>query len=89
LGVAVLNPTAVASGNPATGIAHGYNDFGAKFFELYVSDLDAAQNGGLDANGHPLLADLQAWDTFLAPEPASCSVIFLAFAALGRRPRGR
>ena len=34
------NPSAVASGNPATGIAFGYNTYGATYFELYPSDID-------------------------------------------------
>jgi dienelactone hydrolase len=36
------NPSAVASGNPATGIAFGYNTYGATYFELYVNDIDNA-----------------------------------------------
>lgn len=34
------NPDKVASGNPATGIKLGFNNFGARYFELYISDID-------------------------------------------------
>jgi len=49
------NPSAVASGNPATGIAFAYNTYDTTYFELYVSDIDntALQN------------DLRTWHTTL------------------------
>jgi dienelactone hydrolase len=36
------NPSAVASGNPATGISFAYNTYGTTYFELYTGDIDNA-----------------------------------------------
>lgn len=55
----------LASHNPATGIELAYNTYGTRFFELYVTDLDAAANGQVDATGHPLLDDLRYWNSLL------------------------
>jgi hypothetical protein len=60
----------LASLNPATGIELGYGDFGTRFFELYVTDLDGAVNGAVDTAGRPLLDDLRHWSSVLVPEPA-------------------
>jgi dienelactone hydrolase len=59
------SPTAVASRNPATGIALADGNYGARFVELYVSDLDAAAQGGLDAEGRPIAEDLRDWNAAL------------------------
>jgi hypothetical protein len=58
----------LASRNPATGIDLAYNNYGTRFFELYISDVDGAVAGAVDASGRPLLADLQQWNnTLTAP----------------------
>jgi len=57
------------SHNPATGIALGYNNYGTRFFELYVPDLDGAWNGALDAAGRPIIDDLRFWNSALVPVP--------------------
>lgn len=81
------NPSAVASGNPATGIAYAYNTWGTTYFELYVADIDAAVNGALDAQGHPLLADLQSWHNTLVPEPGMFGLLAVAGGLLIVRRR--
>lgn len=53
------------SHNAATGIALGYGNYGTRFFELYVSDLDGAAGGALDAAGRPIVDDLRAWNSTL------------------------
>lgn len=53
------------SHNAATGIALGYSNYGTRFFELYVSDLDGANSGALDAAGRPIVDDLRAWNSTL------------------------
>lgn len=70
------SPESVASRNPATGIALAYDNYGTRFFELYVSDLDEAAGGGLDAAGHSIAEDLRQWNARLTgtageppPEP--------------------
>lgn len=62
------SPEAVKSRNPATGIALADRTYGTRFFELYVSDLDHAAAGGLDAQGRPILEDLRYWNTLLTGE---------------------
>ena len=46
---------------PAAGIELAYNAFGTRFFELYVTDIDGAISGSVDAAGRPLLDDLRYW----------------------------
>ena len=53
------------SHNPATGIQLAYNNYGTRFFELYVADLDGANSGALDSAGQPLIDDLRAWSSTL------------------------
>jgi hypothetical protein len=63
----------LASLNPATGIEFAYEQYGTRFFELYLPDLDGAVEGTLDAAGRPILNDLRAWNDFLtatAPTPS-------------------
>ena len=64
-----LNPHTGAdkmtSMNPSNGIELGFNNYGATFFELYLSDIDGAQNGAVDAEGNPLIDRLAAWHDFL------------------------
>ncbi len=55
----------LASLNAATGIALGYQNYATRFFELYVSDLDGAVNGAVDASGRSILNDLRQWDKVL------------------------
>jgi hypothetical protein len=58
----------LASRNPATGIELAYESFGARFFELYISDIDAAAEGAVDSAGRPLIDDLRRWsETLTAP----------------------
>jgi hypothetical protein len=58
----------LGSENPATGIQLAYDNYGTRFFELYITDIDGAVAGVLDAAGRPLLADLRQWsDTLTAP----------------------
>ncbi len=59
------SPQAVASRNPATGIALAEGAYGTSFFELYVTDLDHAAAGGLDAQGRPIAEDLRHWNAVL------------------------
>lgn len=56
----------VASMNPATGIEFAYETYDAKFFEIYVNDVDGAVNGAVDAQGNPLIDDLRFWHDLLA-----------------------
>lgn len=74
----------LTSRNPATGIALGYNNYGTRFFELYLPDLDGAVNGELDAAGRPILDDLRYWDTFLTatavPEPSTYAMALAGLA---------
>lgn len=53
------------SHNAATGIALGFSNYHTRFFELYVTDLDGANSGALDAAGRPILDDLRAWNSTL------------------------
>jgi hypothetical protein len=53
------------SHNAATGIELAYNNYGTRFIELYVSDLDGANSGALDAAGRPILDDLRFWNSRL------------------------
>lgn len=53
------------SRNPATGIELAYNAYGTRFFELYIADIDGANNGALDAAGRPIVDDLRAWHALL------------------------
>jgi hypothetical protein len=55
----------LASLNPATGIELAYDLYGARFFELYLPDLDGAAEGALDAAGRPIIDDLRYWNDFL------------------------
>jgi hypothetical protein len=56
------------SHNAATGVALGYGHYSTRFFELYVSDLDGAASGALDAAGRSIVDDLRAWNgTLTAP----------------------
>lgn len=48
----------VTSGNPATGIELGYTTYGAKYYELYISDID----------NESLWEDLRAWSEILLSE---------------------
>jgi dienelactone hydrolase len=59
------SPEAVASRNPATGIALAQALYRTRFFELYVTDLDHAAGGGLDARGRPIAEDLRYWSALL------------------------
>ena len=69
----------LSSLNPATGIELAYNTYGTRFFELYVTDLDGAMNGALDATGQPILNDLTSWNATLVavPEPSAIMSILL------------
>jgi hypothetical protein len=58
-------PAAVASRNPSTGIALAHGTYGTRFFELYVTDLDDAAEGGLDAQGRSIAEDLRYWNALL------------------------
>ena len=73
----------VLSMNPSTGIEHGYETYGATFFELYIRDIDGAVDGAVDANGVPLIDGLRFWNQHLTatsvPEP-SVLVVFLGLA---------
>jgi hypothetical protein len=53
------------SRNPATGIELAYGQFGTRFFELYIADIDGAAAGATDALGRPLLNDLRYWHEVL------------------------
>src|SRR5262245_47105933 len=53
------------SHNPATGIKLGFDNYGTRFFELYVADLDGANSGAIDAAGRPLSNDLRYWNSRL------------------------
>ena len=64
----------VASGTPVTGIVHGYNTFGTRYFEIYVADIDnapAPSNRVYLGNGvygdlvQPFDDDLLLWNEFL------------------------
>jgi hypothetical protein len=55
----------LASLNPATGIELAYEQYGTRFFELYLPDLDGAVEGALDAAGRPIVDDLRAWNDLL------------------------
>lgn len=70
--------------NPATGIKMAYDNFGTRFFEFYVADLDGAVNGAVDAAGRPILDDLREWNTTLntVPEPQSVTMFLLGIVAL-------
>jgi hypothetical protein len=58
----------LASENPATGIGLAYDAYGTRFFEIYISDIDGAVAGAVDAAGRPLLDDLRQWGaTLTAP----------------------
>jgi hypothetical protein len=58
----------LASENPATGIELAYDNYGTRFFELYITDIDGAVAGARDAAGRPLLTDLRQWsDALTAP----------------------
>jgi hypothetical protein len=69
----------LSSLNPATGIELAYDTYGTRFFELYVTDLDGAMNGALDATGQPILNDLTSWNATLVavPEPSAIMSILL------------
>ena len=56
----------VNSMNPATGIEFAYETYDAKFFEIYISDVDGAVNGAVDSQGNPLIDDLRFWHDLLA-----------------------
>jgi dienelactone hydrolase len=58
-------PQAVASRNPATGIALADGTYGTRFVEVYVTDLDYAAGGGVDAHGRPIAEDLRYWNAVL------------------------
>jgi hypothetical protein len=55
----------LASHNPATGINLAFNNYGTRFFELYLADIDGAWNGALDAAGRPIIDDLRYWNSRL------------------------
>ena len=55
----------VTSKNPATGIDLGFRNYDATFYELYIADIDGAQNSEVDALGNSLIDDLRAWHDFL------------------------
>jgi hypothetical protein len=59
----------LASLNPSTGIELAFEQYGTRFFELYLPDLDGAAEGALDAAGEPLIDGLRFWNDLLtAPE---------------------
>ena len=64
-----LNPHTGAdkltSKNPSNGIELGFNNYGATFFELYLGDIDGAQNEAVDAAGNPLIDGLTDWHDFI------------------------
>ncbi|MEQ1645407.1 MAG: Ig-like domain-containing protein, partial [Pyrinomonadaceae bacterium] len=78
----------VASGTPVTGIAHGYNTFGTRYFEIYVADIDNAPaptnrvylgNGVYGDLVQPFDDDLLLWNEFLVgnfakPDSATVNV---------------
>jgi hypothetical protein len=53
------------SHNPATGVKVAFDNYGTRFFELYIADLDGAYAGALDAAGRPLIDDLRGWNSAL------------------------
>jgi hypothetical protein len=53
------------SHNASTGIRLANNYYNTRFFELYVSDLDGANNGALDAAGRSIVDDLRYWNSRL------------------------
>lgn len=53
------------SHNPATGIRLAVNNYGTRFFELYVADLDGANSGAVDAADKPIVDDLRYWNSRL------------------------
>ena len=64
-------PAAVASRNPGTGVALADGTYGTRFVEVYVTDLDYAAAGGLDAQGRPVAEDLRYWNVVLGGGPAA------------------
>ncbi|NOR28881.1 MAG: hypothetical protein GQ540_10195 [Lutibacter sp.] len=48
----------VTSGNPATGIELGYTNYEARYYELYISDID----------NESLWNDMRTWSTVLLNE---------------------
>jgi hypothetical protein len=59
----------LASLNPSTGIELAYEQYGTRFFELYLPDLDGAAEGAVDAAGEPLIDGLRFWNDLLtSPE---------------------
>lgn len=59
----------LASLNPATGIELAYEQYGTRFFELYLPDLDGAAAGARDAAGRLIVNDLRAWNDLLTQAP--------------------
>ncbi len=55
----------LSSLNPSTGIELAYEQYGTRFFELYLPDLDGAAEGALDAAGEPLIDGLRFWNDML------------------------
>jgi hypothetical protein len=55
----------LASLNPSTGIELAYEQYGTRFFELYLPDLDGAAEGAVDADGQPLINGLRFWNDLL------------------------
>jgi hypothetical protein len=55
----------LSSLNPSTGIQLAHEQYGTRFFELYLPDLDGAAEGALDAAGQPLIDGLRFWNDLL------------------------
>ena len=73
------NPSAVASGNPATGIGFAYANYGTRYFELYPDDIDNTNHQ----------AELRQWHETLnaATSPADIRLEALARTSSGLRLR--
>ena len=67
----------LSSLNPSTGIELAYEQYGTRFFELYLPDLDGAAEGAVDAAGQPLINGLRFWNDLLtAPTPSENAADF-------------
>lgn len=77
----------LASLNPVTGMELMYTQYGTRFFELYIADIDGAVTGAVDAAGVPLIEGMNYWSGVLTaiPEPTVGLIVPGAAMLLGRR----